>query len=211
MTRLVTPALSFRLGHRTRAFRLVCEYLSISPRGDIKAETVKAATLPQSFWIDFVQIATDSLMGPALALRFEQLGLSGIVPALVERHCHAVLRLNRSRNAQLRAEAIELASELNRIHVVPLFLKGGSGLLSGLYDDPGVRIMGDLDMLVPVDRARDCERLFSELGYSRASFIPCRGIRLLAPFCGCPLQPRSIFTTRSSHTPTRGCLGARDD
>ena len=67
------------------------------------------------FWIEFVRIATDSLMGPALALRFEQLGLSGIVPALVERHCHAVLRLNRSRNAQLRAEAIELASELNRI------------------------------------------------------------------------------------------------
>ena len=172
MTRLATPAFSFRLGHRTRAFRLVCEYLSISPRGDIKAETVKAATLPQSFWIEFVRIATDSLMGPALALRFEQLGLSGIVPALVERHCHAVLRLNRSRNAQLRAEAIELASELNRIDVVPLFLKGGSGLLSGLYDDPGMRIMSDLDMLVPVDRARDCERLFSELGYSRASFIP---------------------------------------
>ena len=160
--------LSFPVSHRTRAFRLVCECLSLPPRGDIKEETIKAAALPPSFWVEFVKTSNDFLVGPALALRFEELGLSGFAPSLVERHCHAVLRLNRSRNARLRTEAVELASELNRIDVVPLFLKGGAGLLSGLYDDEGARIMGDLDVLVPSDRARDCERLLSELGYSLA-------------------------------------------
>ena len=138
------------------------------PRDDISHETAKAATLPSSFWLEFINISNDFLVGPALALRFEALRLSGLVPSLVERHCHAVLRLNRSRNAQLRTEAAELASELNRIDIVPVFLKGSASLLSGLYDDEGARIMGDLDVLVPSERTRDCEQHLAKLGYNRA-------------------------------------------
>lgn len=205
-----TSVLSFAISHRARAFRLVCEYLSVPPRGNIKEETAKAATLPPSFWVEFIRTSADFLMGPALALRFEELGLSGIVPTLVERHCHAVLRLNRSRNARLRAEAVELALELNRIDVVPLFLKGGAGLLSGLYDDPGARIMGDLDVLVPNDRARDCERLLSELGYSLAPIMRHPRDKTIGIF----VRERSIAPIDLHHEvlayPNQGLLSARE-
>ena len=198
------------MNHRTRAFRLVCEYLSVVPRGDIKQETIAAATCPPSFWVEFIKTSTDFLMGPTLALRFEKLGLSGILPSLVERHCHAVLRLNRSRNAQLHAEAIELASELNRIDVVPLFLKGSAGLLSGLYEDPGARIMSDLDVLVPVYRAHDCERLLSELGYSEASVMRRPRDKSIGTF----LRERSTAPIDLHHEvlayPNQGLLSARE-
>jgi hypothetical protein len=151
---------------------LACSYLAPATRSAILNQTIEAAAFPPAFWNEFVRLATDQLIGPALALKFEEHGLSGIVPSLVERYCHAVLRLNRARNARLLREAADLANALNGISVVPLFLKGSAGLLSGLYTDPGLRIMSDLDLLVPADRGQDCERLMAALGYRKA-FVGC--------------------------------------
>ena len=178
------------MSQRGRAFGLVCAHLSAGPRGDIQQATIEAAVRPPSFWTEFIRIATDYLVGPSLAIRFDHLGLRGFVPSLVERHCDALLRLNRCRNAQLHAEALEFAAELNRIDIVPLFLKGGAGLLTGLYNDPGERILGDLDILIPSDRVGDCERLLSRLGYG------------LAPLVRRPLhQAVGVFLRNSSAAP----------
>lgn len=198
------------MSSRSRSFKLVCEYLSLTPRGDIREETVRAAALPPSFWVAFIETSNDFLMGPALALRFEALALSGFVPTLVERHCHAVLRLNRSRNTRLRSEAIELASELNRIDVVPLFLKGSAGLLSGLYEDQGARIMGDLDVLISGKRAADCERLLTDLGYDRAPIARHPRDKTVGIF----VRQRSIAPIDLHHEvlaiPNQGLLSAHD-
>jgi hypothetical protein len=148
---------------------LACSYLAPAPRSDILRQTIEAAAFPPAFWNEFVRLATDHLIGPALALKIAEHGLSGIVPSLVERHCHAVLRLNRARNARLLCEIADLANALNGIGVVPLFLKGSAGLLSGLYADSGLRIMSDVDVLIPADREGDCERLMAALGYRMAS------------------------------------------
>jgi hypothetical protein len=162
---------SLSLSERSEAFKLVCTHLSDAPPGEVRDRTIEASERPPAFWSEFVALASDYLVGPALGLSIERLRLSGIVPALVERHCHAMLRLNRSRNIQLRAEVLDLTREFNRIEVRPLFLKGAAGLLSSLYDDPGERIMGDVDVLVPHDRLCDCRRRLSDLGYSQAPIL----------------------------------------
>ncbi len=76
-----------------------------------------------------------------------------------------MIRLNRSQNTLLRREALEIAAAFNEIDVSPVFIKGGGGLLSGLYDDIGMRIMSDLDVLIPFGRGRECANRLTRLGY----------------------------------------------
>lgn len=153
------------MNDRARAFDLLCEYLSVRPSSNIVEELTAAAETTPSFWVEFIRISKEQLVGPALGLSFETHGLSGMLPSVVERYCRAILRLNRARNKQIRAEAIALTEALNRIDVVPVFLKGGSNLLSGLYEDAGARILSDLDVLIPIDRARDCARHLTAMGF----------------------------------------------
>ena len=87
------------------------------------------------------------------------------MPLLIVRYFDAVLRINRSRNKQIRSEAIEIAKTLNVIGVVPVFLKGATALLCEAYRDEGARIMGDLDMLVPEGSDQDYVDALRSIGY----------------------------------------------
>jgi len=54
---------------------------------------------------------------------------------------------------------------LNGIGVEPILLKGAAHLASGLYPDPAVRFLYDIDLLVPDDRALECWLLLLAAGY----------------------------------------------
>jgi hypothetical protein len=71
-----------------------------------------------------------------------------------------MLELNRSRNLKM-ADGLELAARaLNAEGIEPLLLKGAAEMVDGLYPDPGIRVLGDLDILVPEhDVRRACETL----------------------------------------------------
>ncbi len=118
--------------------------------------------------MNFVDLATDQLLAPFVARRFELLGLNDVVPEIVERYFRAFYKLNRNRNTQLHKEALQVSSALNEVDIVPHFLKGGAGLLSGLYEEPGVRMMSDLDILIPAERADDCIARLEAQDYLRS-------------------------------------------
>jgi len=107
-----------------------------------------------------------------VAYRFERDNLYDDVPDVVGRYFRAMIQLNRNRNQRIRDEALQVASAFNAIEVTPLFFKGGAGLLSGLYRDPGIRTMSDLDVLVPENRVQDCAACLTRIGYSRSSIEP---------------------------------------
>jgi hypothetical protein len=54
---------------------------------------------------------------------------------------------------------------LNRIQVTPVLLKGAANLLRHLYADPAMRVMVDLDVLVPAERIDESAACLSYLGY----------------------------------------------
>ena len=112
-----------------------------------------------------VDMATDQLVAPAMTLHLDQAALREAIPDIVLRYFQAMLRLNRGRNRQLRREAKEIATALNTIEIVPIFLKGGAGLLSDLYEDIGIRVMSDLDILIPGAQAKECAACLETLGY----------------------------------------------
>jgi Uncharacterised nucleotidyltransferase len=77
----------------------------------------------------------------------------------------AIHAANAARNRGLLAHAEEVVCMLNGIGVEPILLKGVAHLASGLYPDPAVRFMYDIDLLVPDDRALECRLLLLAAGY----------------------------------------------
>lgn len=57
---------------------------------------------------------------------------------------------------------------LDRIGVVPVALKGAASLLTDLYPDPGIRILGDLDLLVPQVALGQAAQELREAGFDPA-------------------------------------------
>lgn len=153
-------------------FDLVCGLLGRSGRDTLVEQLERRRDDPDAFWSGFVQMYMDQMVGPAIASRIEELDLSSKVPSLVTRHSQALLELNRRRNGKLREEAIDLASRLNAVDVVPILIKGGAGLLSGLYPDSGTRVMSDLDVIVPRAVSGRCEMVLADMGYHRAPKVP---------------------------------------
>jgi hypothetical protein len=158
-----------RCSSRLAAFRCLCAALSGLPQEGLKTRLHKFIDASDFSWVKFVDLATDQLMAPALGERLGRVGLRDQLPDSVDRYLQSMLRLNRARNLRIADEAVEIAAALNETGIVPLFFKGGGALLTGVYDDPGMRVMSDLDVLVPQPCSEDAIRRFGELGYARDS------------------------------------------
>jgi hypothetical protein len=141
---------------RTAAFQFLCNCLSRNAAAACQEALQRSAKNPPFAWESFVQIAGEMLVGPAVLSALRSKDVIKAVPPEVVDFFDGMATLNQQRNEQLMHEAIELATFLNEIDVVPVFLKGAAHLLSGLYPELTQRIMLDLDVLVPADRFSDC-------------------------------------------------------
>lgn len=101
--------------------------------------------------IDWVAVATCAnrhSLAPALHSALVRHGFSDLIPEQFRAYLEEIHRLNRARNAALLDQLFEVIALLNRAGIEPVILKGGAALLTGLYPDPGDRLMCDLDLLV---------------------------------------------------------------
>ncbi|MCP4201126.1 MAG: nucleotidyltransferase family protein, partial [bacterium] len=67
-----------------------------------------------------------------------------------------------------RAELVRVTDVMGAARIPTVLLKG-SALVETVYRDPGLRPMGDLDLMVPEDRLDQADRLLRGLGYSSRS------------------------------------------
>jgi len=99
----------------------------------------------------FVALASEHLVTPVL----HAVAPAGLPPDLAD-YLAASHTLNDMRNAVFSPELEEIACWLNARDVVPVVLKGGASLLSGLYRSRADRMVTDIDLLVPAHRLDDC-------------------------------------------------------
>jgi len=117
-------------------------------------------------WQAVIEVANNQLVTPALWVALKMRGLSENLPPEISQYLRALHRLNTSRNEHLRAQAIETVGRLNAIGIEPVLLKGSASLLEKTFDDPGSRVMADLDIMVPKKDAETCWNLLHTSGYA---------------------------------------------
>ena len=82
----------------------------------------------------------------------------------VQAYLSAILTLNTQRNQQLMMVIERVAQALNAIDIVPILFKGAAYLADGLYPAQGLRMTGDIDLLLPGGRALDIAKALKQAG-----------------------------------------------
>jgi hypothetical protein len=147
------------MNRRRRSLAILARCLRESP-----ADSADAA-LSATAWMKVFEMTNDHLLTPAL---WHALCSSGNVPSLpadASEYLATLYLLNGKRNGVLRQQAIELIGALNERAIVPALLKGGLALFDGPYADPAIRMMRDLDLLVPAQSRDQAIAVLERLGY----------------------------------------------
>ena len=146
--------------------RLLDAWLARQPVAAAAVEALGSATP----WPRLVTLSGVHLLTPALAPALAGADVRPRVPAELLGYLAAMHEAATRRNLALRRDLIGVAARLNGIGVVPVALKGGIRLIDGLWPDPALRFMHDLDLLVPEAALEDCG---SEL--ARGGWVPIGG------------------------------------
>jgi hypothetical protein len=117
-------------------------------------------------WEAFVALASAHFVSPALAAPIEQLVFA---PDDVKSYFNTLRAMNGRRNVVILRALAEALAGLRGIGVEGILLKGAASLISGLYDDPAERMLGDVDLLVRPGQIDNAEKLLQTMGYA---FVP---------------------------------------
>jgi Uncharacterised nucleotidyltransferase len=142
---------------RWRAFNVVCAELRAGLLGGPCFEK-----LPQVSWELLIESSSHHNVTPALSWCFKDKA----VPPDVRNYFDAILRLNSMRNAGILDGLARVVTALNAIDIEPVLLKGASHLIEGLYAAQGLRVVGDIDVLMPDGRAKDAAAALQCIGFS---------------------------------------------
>jgi hypothetical protein len=112
-------------------------------------------------WEQLIEASSYHYVTPFLAWSLQN---NEKVDPEVKEYLAAVLMLNTQRNQQLMLVIKRVAQALNAIDIVPILFKGAAHLANALYPSPGLRIAGDIDLLLPVERAPDIGKALKQAG-----------------------------------------------
>lgn len=121
--------------------------------------------LDETDWPQILKIADRHLVLPSLYWSLKKLETLSLCPQKLQNLLFQSYQLNIARNKMLQEQALNIGECLSKNDIEPLFLKGMAGLLNGIYPDSGLRIMGDIDLLVPKETYTECINLIKEAGY----------------------------------------------
>lgn len=129
----------------------------------------KALQLNDINWELFVKISTSQLVLPALYCNYKRKNLLQFLPNDLVSYMYEITELNRDRNVKIIEQINVLNSLLKQNGVSPIFLKGSSYLIQGLYDDIAERMIGDIDFLVSKNEYDLASIILSDHNYKPVS------------------------------------------
>ena len=147
--------------------RFLCRCLAPATIADpCLADLLSGGEVP---WPQVLWLAGNHLVTPSLGGALRRRGLFEALPGDIREYLDAIRELNRERNRILYDELIAVAQLLNHIDVEPILLKGAIALLPDQYPGAEDRVIGDLDLLLPVDRIDEASEALRKTGYRVAS------------------------------------------
>lgn len=154
---------------RAKALRVISEGLRADAGGvwgQVHRRAIRDWSLP-------IAIANEHLIAPAFYASLKAAAALGDLPAEVRDYLAVLHRANADRNAALRRQLVELLSNFRRAEIECMVLKGGRSFVVGLYEDPGMRMFRDLDVVVRRSSVGRAHEVLLELGYAVATtYLP---------------------------------------
>ncbi len=97
--------------------------------------------------------------------RLQQDNLLQYLPEDFQQYLQALYDANADRNAELKLGLDELLTAFDENEVETILLKGSATFVDNLYDSPGARFMGDMDILVQKNKVKTSELILEKLQY----------------------------------------------
>lgn len=123
-------------------------------------------------WIAVLALANAHFLGPALAAVLAAMPDWDMLPADLRAYLKHLYRGNLRRNLHLRRQAGEIVAAFGRAGLPLMLLKGGAGLLAGDIRSSAIRMIFDLDLLVPRPALPQAAALLEDIGYRAVRRYP---------------------------------------
>lgn len=144
---------------RWEAFNALCGYLRAGFLGGASRSEQNVS------WESLIEVASFHYVTPALSWCLKDRD----VPAEVRDYFDSMAERNGRRNALMLSGLERTAAVLNTSGIEPVLLKGAAMLAEDLYPDPSLRILGDLDVLIPAGRSADAVAALHAAGFATKS------------------------------------------
>ncbi|WP_040952948.1 nucleotidyltransferase family protein [Gorillibacterium massiliense] len=114
-------------------------------------------------WNSFIQLVRHHRIGPYLYAAIKPIG-EGIIPEEVRQTLAMEAKMNMFQMLQLTGEVEKVTESFQAAGIRSLLLKGPA-LAKALYGDISLRISGDIDILIPVEKIEEAHKVLTDLGY----------------------------------------------
>ncbi len=115
-------------------------------------------------WEEILFQANLNLCTPLWYIELKKDDLLKYLPDELVQYLSHIYQLNLQRNEQFQSGLKEILDVFGKHEIDSILLKGAATFCDDLFE-PGTRVMGDLDILVPIDKVSLCQSLIASLGY----------------------------------------------
>jgi len=148
--------------------KLLCQCLSPVENTELILAEIKS---PQFTWEPVIYRSGQHLVTPALCFYLKQKEIFPFLNQEFQEYLELIYDLNLARNKKIEEQLLSLLPVFNSEGIEPLLLKGIASLLGELYESPGIRVLGDIDILVTEDKLQAVKNIMLEEGYSYTSTV----------------------------------------
>jgi hypothetical protein len=145
----------------------IAKCLTIFVEKKNKKEVEKELIKDNIDWDAVVKVSTSHFVFPALYCNLKRVGFLKYIPDDLSAYMKYITDLNRQRNNQIITQAKEVNNLLLNHNITPIFIKGTSNILTGLYEDIAERMVGDIDLLFSKNDFFKAIEILKNNGYSK--------------------------------------------
>ena len=116
-------------------------------------------------WEQLLFQANNNLCTPLLYVCLKNDGFLNLLPEELRKYLLVLYEANLERNTFFMDALFELHEKFAENNIPFVLLKGGAALWDNLYNDPGARLLQDLDILVKPENAEHAWQILAKSGY----------------------------------------------